>query len=41
MRRAFDKLDVNKDGFVKLDDLQKLYDVSNHPAVLEGRKTQQ
>jgi hypothetical protein len=30
---AYDKLDVNKDGLVKLDDIAKLYDVSQHPDI--------
>lgn len=36
---AYDKLDVNKDGLVKLDDIAKIYDASQHPDVLQGRKT--
>ena len=31
---AYDKLDVNKDGLVKLDDIAKIYDASRHPDVL-------
>jgi len=29
---------VNGDGSVKLDDIAKLYDVSKHPDVVQGRK---
>lgn len=36
IRAAYDKLDVNKDGLVKLDDIAKIYDVSQHPDVLKG-----
>lgn len=35
---AYDKLDVNKDGQVTLDDIAKLYDVSQHPDVVMGNK---
>lgn len=41
IRRAYDKLDVNKDGLVKLDDIEQLYDASKHPDVLDGKKTVQ
>ena len=30
---AYDKLDVIKDGIVRLDDIAKLYDVSHDPDV--------
>lgn len=33
IRCAYDKLDVNQDGQVKLDDVAQLYDASMHPAV--------
>ena len=39
IKGAYDKLDVNKDGLVKLDDIASLYDVSQHPDVMAGRKT--
>ena len=39
IRKAYDKLDVNSDGLVKLDDIAKLYDVSKNPDVLSGRKS--
>jgi calcyphosin len=38
VRAAYDKLDVNRDGSVKLDDIAKLYDVSSHPEVVSGQK---
>jgi Ca2+-binding EF-hand superfamily protein len=37
IRKAYDKLDVNKDGSVKLDDIAKIYDVSQHPDVISGK----
>jgi calcyphosin len=37
IRKAYDKLDVNKDGLVKLDDIAQLYDVSQHPDVMQGK----
>jgi Ca2+-binding EF-hand superfamily protein len=40
IRQAYDKLDVNKDGLVKLDDIMKIYDVSQHPDVIDGKKTE-
>jgi hypothetical protein len=33
---AYEKLDVNKDGLVKLDDIAKIYDVSKHPEIVNG-----
>ena len=39
IRKAYDKLDVNNDGQVTLDDVAKLYDVSMHPDVMQGKKT--
>ena len=39
IRQAYDKLDVNKDGLVKLDDIAQIYDASMHPEVIEGKKT--
>jgi hypothetical protein len=38
VRRAYDKLDVNKDGTVRLDDIAKIYDASCHPDVVSGKK---
>merc|ERR1712166_265247 len=31
IRQAYDKLDINKDGSVTLDDVARIYDVSQHP----------
>lgn len=39
IRKAYEKLDVVKDGLVKLDDIAKLYDPSKNPDVVAGRKT--
>ena len=38
VKKAYNKLDVNQDGQVKLDDIAKLYDVSQSPEVLSGKK---
>ncbi len=38
IRKAYQKLDENSDGTVKLDDIAKLYDVSKHPDVIQGKK---
>lgn len=40
IKQAYDKLDVNKDGLVKLDDIAKLYDVSQHPDVVSKKLTE-
>jgi Ca2+-binding EF-hand superfamily protein len=39
IRAAYDKLDVNKDGLVKLDDIAQIYDASQHPDVISGKST--
>ena len=39
IKQAYDKLDVNKDGLVKLDDIAKIYDVSKHPDVIARKLT--
>jgi Ca2+-binding EF-hand superfamily protein len=36
IKKAYEKLDVNKDGLVKLDDIAKIYDVSKHPEITNG-----
>ena len=38
IRKAYEKLDVNGDGTVRLDDIARLYDVSKNPEVVSGRK---
>ena len=37
IRAAYDKLDVNKDGLVKLDDIAKIFDVSSMPEVSQSK----
>ena len=37
--QAYAKLDVNQDGLVKLDDVARLYDASQHPDVQSGKST--
>jgi hypothetical protein len=39
IRQAYDKLDVNKDGSVTLDDVARLYDVSQNPDVINKKLT--
>ena len=34
-------MDANGDGTVRLDDIAKLYDASQHPEVISGKKTEQ
>jgi len=40
IKRAYDKLDVNHDGQVRLDDIAKLYDASTHPDVVAGHRSE-
>lgn len=39
--QAFDKLDYNNQGFIDLKDLVNSYGAARHPAVVEGRKTEE
>lgn len=40
IERAYrEKLDINNDGQVTLDDIAKIYDASCHPDVVNGKKT--
>ena len=39
IRQAYQKLDINGDGQVTLDDIARIYDVSQHPDVVDGKKT--
>lgn len=41
VERAFAKLDRTGNGIVEIDDLVGTYNASKHPAVIEGRKTQE
>lgn len=38
IRKAYEKLDVNRDGSVKLDDIAQIYDVSRSPDVVNLKK---
>src|SRR5690242_8063198 len=40
VKRAFDKLDVDKDGVIKLSEIKKFYNAAKHPKVVSGEKTQ-
>jgi Ca2+-binding EF-hand superfamily protein len=37
IRKAYQKLDVNGDGLVKLDDIAQLFSVNGHPDVTSGK----
>jgi len=39
IRKAYEKLDKNKDGKVTLEDIAKIYDVSYHPDIVSGKMT--
>lgn len=39
IQKAYNKLDVNSDGQVTLEDIAKLYDASFHPEVISKQKT--
>lgn len=39
--KAYQKLDVNKDGMVTLEDIAKIYDASHHPDVISQKMTQE
>lgn len=39
IRQAYQKLDINGDGKVTLDDIARIYDVSQHPDVMSSKKT--
>ncbi len=39
IRQAYNKLDINGDGQVTLDDIARIYDVSQHPDVIARKKT--
>ena len=36
---AFNKLDVTRDGVIKLEDIAQIYDATKHPDVVQGKKT--
>ena len=41
VKMAYDKLDVNKDGHVTLEDISKLYDASYHPDVVQVKRSKE
>jgi len=41
VKKAFDKLDKNKNGFVEVDDIKDVYSAKNHPDVKLGKKTEE
>ena len=40
VKRAFDKLDDNKNGIIELDDIKRFYNAKLHPDVKAGKKTE-
>jgi len=40
VRRAFDKLDQNKNGIIEIDDIKSFYNAKFHPDVKAGKKTE-
>ena len=41
VNKAFDKIDIDDSGVLDFNDIKDTYNASKHPAVLEGRKTEQ
>jgi Ca2+-binding EF-hand superfamily protein len=41
IKAAYNKLDKNGDGLVKLDDIAQIYDASEHPEVKQGRPAEE
>jgi Ca2+-binding EF-hand superfamily protein len=41
VRKAFDKLDKNKNGVVEMDDIKDVYNAKNHPDVKLGKKSEE
>ena len=40
VNKAFDKIDIDGNGWLDFNDIKDVYNASKHPAVLEGRKTE-
>jgi Ca2+-binding EF-hand superfamily protein len=40
VKKAFDKLDNNKNGIIELDDIKSFYNAKMHPEVRAGKKTE-
>ena len=41
VRKAFEKLDRNRNGVVEVDDIKDVYNARNHPDVKLGKKTEE
>lgn len=41
VEKAFEKLDRNGNGIIEVEDIMGVYNAKKHPAVVEGRKTEQ
>ena len=41
IKKAYNKLDVTLDGQVTVEDIAQIYDASQHPEVIEGKKSEE
>lgn len=41
VEKAFDKIDRDNNGVLEVRDIKGVYNAKRHPAVLEGRKTEE
>ncbi len=41
VEQAFNKLDINGNGFVEVDDIKNKYNARRHPDVVQGKKTEE
>lgn len=41
VKKAFDKLDQNKNGVIEIDDIKATYNAKQHPEVKAGKKTEE
>ena len=41
VEQAFNKLDMNGNGFVEVDDIKNKYNARRHPDVVQGKKTEE
>ena len=41
VKKAFNKVDVNGNGLIEIDDVRQAYNAKNHPDVVKGKRTEQ
>jgi calcyphosin len=41
VEQAFNKLDINRNGIIEIEDLKDLYNAKKHPDVVQGKKSEQ